>query len=49
LGGVSNGEAEAGKAGAEEGANGEGEVAGHGGADEDGLVGGGVDVSVALP
>ena len=48
-GSVGDGEAEAGDAGAEEGADGEGNVAGHGGVDEDGLEGGGVDVGVALP
>jgi hypothetical protein len=49
LGRVGDGEAEAGETGAEERADCEGEVAGHGGADENGLIGGGIDVGVALP
>jgi hypothetical protein len=49
FGGVGDGEAEAGDAGAEEGADGEGNVAGHGGVDEDGLEGLGVDPRVTLP
>ncbi len=49
LGGVGDGEAEAGDAGAEEGADGEGDVAGHGGVNEDGLECLGVDPGVALP
>jgi hypothetical protein len=49
LGRVGNGEAEAGDAGAEEGADGEGNIAGHGGVDEDWLEGFGVDPGIALP
>jgi hypothetical protein len=46
---VDDREAEAGKAGAEQGANGKGNLARHGGADEHGLIGGCVDVGVAFP
>lgn len=46
---VSDGETEARQAGAEQGADGKGNLARHDGADDDGLVGGSVDVGVALP
>ncbi len=49
LGSVGDGEAEAGEAGAEERADGEGNIACHGGVDEHGLEGPGVDPGVALP
>jgi hypothetical protein len=49
LGCVGDDEAEAGNAGAEEGADGEGNIAGHGGVDEDWLEGFGVDPGVTFP
>ena len=49
LRGVGCSEAEAWDAGAEESADGEGDVARHGGVDENGLEGLGVDPGIALP